>query len=121
MTERNDGIMISGGSVNVTGSMAAGREAQVHTVINHAPVADSPEVQQTLLTLEASLRDHAHELRDQAAAVAQLEELTDELRQPQPRRSRVTELLTALKDNVGSIAAVVANVDAVDHLLAGLL
>jgi Family of unknown function (DUF5955) len=121
MTEHNDGIMISGGSVNVTGSMVAGRRAQVHTVINQAPVADSPEVQQTLLALEASLRDHAQELADHAAAVAQLEALTDELRQPQPRRSRVTELLITLRDNVGSVAAVAANVASVQHLLAGLL
>jgi hypothetical protein len=120
MTERNEGIVISGGVVTVGGSMAAGPQARAYTVIKGQPIGDSPEVQELLRALEASLRDHAQELTDSAAALTQLRALSDELKQDEPQGSRLSGLLNGLKDNVGAVASIMTNVAALEHLLVGL-
>jgi hypothetical protein len=124
MTDRNEGIVISGGSVNV-GSMVAGSGARVHTTVNHPEFSiggiDDPQVAERLSALETALQDHSDELADHASAVTQLSALVDELRRPEPRGSRVSQILATLRDSVGSVAGVLGSIASIEHLLALLL
>jgi hypothetical protein len=124
MTEHNEGIVISGGSINA-GVIAAGHRAQVTTTVEQPRFSidgiDNPEVAQALAALETALREHAAELADNATAVTQLHSLADELRRPEPRSSRVSEILGTLRDSVGSVAGVLGSIASIEHLLALLL
>jgi hypothetical protein len=124
MTDHNEGIVIAGGSVNV-GSMVAGSGARVHTTLNKPEFSvggiDDPRVARRVAALESALQEHYDELADHAAAVNQLSALVDELRRPEPRGSRVSEILGTLRDSVGSAASVLGSIASIEHLLALLL
>jgi hypothetical protein len=124
MTHHNQGIVITGGSVNV-GSMAAGRGAQVQMTMTQSEFSidgiDDPQVAERLEALETALQKHADALVDHASAIDQLSALVDELHRPEPRGSRLSEILGTLRDSVGSVATVLGSIASIEHLLAPLL
>lgn len=125
MTKRNDGIIVTGGSFTVGGSAVVGAGARAHTTVNQptfpAGLAADPEISQRLMVLEDALHSHAGELADHQAAIGRLNELVEELSRPEPRASRVTEILSALRDGAGSVAAVLGSVASIEHVLTLLL
>jgi hypothetical protein len=125
MTERNDGIIISGGAVNVGGGMAAGQGARVDAVVSQPTLSagplEDPAVARKVEELETALRTHATQLADKEQAIAQLRELIDELGTPEPRGARVTDILGRLRDSIGSVASVMGSVASLEHVLTVLL
>jgi len=92
MPGRNEGIIASGGEINVGGAIVVGRGARAHTVVNQPTFAagdiPDPEVAQRVAALEAAIHAHAAQLADKDDAIERLTALVQELHRPQPRGSR---------------------------------
>ena len=125
MPGRNEGIIASGGEINVGGSIVVGRGARAHTVVNQPTFAagdiPDPEVARRVTALEAAIHAHAAQLADKDDAIERLTALVQELHRPQPRGSRVAEILRGLRESAGSVASVITSVASVEHVLALLL
>jgi hypothetical protein len=125
MTDRNEGMIVSGGGTVNAGAISVGRGARVEIGVNQSTfpggaLAD-PEIVQRIDALGQSLRDNAARLADHDSALAQLDALTNELGRPEPRGSRLTAILRTLRDNIGPVSAVLGSVEAIEHSLTLLL
>jgi hypothetical protein len=116
-TRGNEGIQTSGGTLNVGGSLAVGRNAQARSI--HGTPADALGAQ--LEMLRAAIEHNAARVADAEALLADLRRLTVELGEPAPERSRVTNLLSRLRTGTGDVAEVVASLSTIERVVAALL
>ncbi len=101
----NEGIQMYGGSINVGGSLATGRNA---SAVSHVGLAVSQlaerghgEVAARLAEVAAAIERDRSRLADAEAAVERLEAAAVELERPSPDRSRLGAILAGLKEAIG--------------------
>jgi hypothetical protein len=110
------GIVISGGTVGI-GALAQGPHARASYNIEQPPAeqlsGDQREnLSNLMLALLDSLGQHKTELRDQTAIQAMADEVSAELDQNHPDKSRVSRLLTAIASAVGPVTEIATAVTA---------
>jgi hypothetical protein len=120
----NEGIQVYGGSINVGGSLAVGAHA---SAVSHVDAAASQlaaqghaDVAARLSELSAAIERDRGRLADAEAALAQLKAAAEELARPQPSRSRVASMLSALKESLGPAAEAAAGLVSLEQVIAGL-
>lgn len=116
-TRGNEGIQTYGGTLNVGGSLAVGRNARARST--HDTGAEALGAQ--LETLRAAIEHNAARVANAEALLADLRCLTAELGEPAPEPSRVTNLLRRLRAGAGDVAEVVASLTSIERVVAALL
>jgi hypothetical protein len=108
--ERNEGVVVSGGSLTA-GQVVAGRGARASATFSgnvgglHQVGRD--EVARALDNLVAELRRHAAELPDGEELLDSTRAVGEELAKEQPNRRTVTAILKAIGEGAGSVTSVV--------------
>jgi chromosome segregation ATPase len=116
----NEGIQVSGGSFNVSGALAVGRNA--HAASSHQVAGTSMEdLLEQLDGLREAVQRNAAELENSAAATADLRRLLTELEEPEPELERVNTLLDRLRTAAGHVVEIATGLTAVEHLVAVVL
>jgi hypothetical protein len=120
----NEGIQVYGGSINVGGSLAVGAHASavsyVEAAASQLTAQGHADVAARLGELSAAIERDRARLADAETALAQLKAAAEELARPQPSRSRVASMLSALKDSLGPAAEAAAGLVALEQVIAGL-
>jgi chromosome segregation ATPase len=120
----NEGIQVYGGSINVGGSLATGRNASAVSVIGEAPARIAERGQEELAArlseLAGALDRHQARLDDAEAAIRSLRETAEELQRPQPDKPRLTALLAGLRTAVGTAAELAGGVAGLEHAIAAI-
>jgi hypothetical protein len=120
------GVVISGGTVRI-GALAQGSHARASSrEIIQLPAAelsaeDREELQGLIGQLLAILRQHDGELADPLAIQLAVDEMSGELDQERPDRSRVRRLLDKIAAAAGSIADIATAVAAVQRAISGMV
>jgi hypothetical protein len=120
------GVVISGGTVRI-GALAQGSHARASSrEIIQLPAAelsaeDREELQGLIGQLLAILRQHDGELADPSAIQLAVDEMSGELDQERPDRSRVRRLLDKIAAAAGSIADIATAVAAVQRAISGMV
>jgi hypothetical protein len=124
MTEESQpptgGVVISGGTVKI-GALAQGPHAQAsyREVIN--PAGDEREDLQALMReLLAVLRQHDSDLADAPSVHAAVDDVSGELANARPDRSRIRGLLDKIAAAAGPIADIAAAVATVQRAIGGM-
>lgn len=116
----NEGIQISGGSFNVDGALAVGRNA--HATSSHQTAGPSmQDLLEQLDGLREAVRRNASELENSAAATADLRRLVAEVEEPEPERERVETLLGRLRTAAGHVVEIATSLATVERLVAAVL
>ena len=119
------GIVISGGDVTI-GAVAQGPHAHASYKDVHSPDDQISGEQREILVglvqyLLATLQQHGTELPDHEAIQAAADDVSAELDQEHPDRSRIRRLLTSVATAAGSITEIAAAVAAVQRAIGGML
>jgi hypothetical protein len=104
---RNEGIQISGGTINAE-NIAVGRGA---TVVAELRERGQDEVARRLEELVRQLQEHQDEVPNVALVRAATETVTEELAKERPDTSRVREVLTAISESVRSVTGLASAAD----------
>jgi hypothetical protein len=113
----NEGIQTYGGTLNVGGSLAVGRNARARSAHDMGGEALGAQLE----TLRAAIEHNAARVADAEALLADLRRLTVELGEPAPEPARVRNLLSRLRAGAGDVADVVASLSSIERVVAALL
>jgi hypothetical protein len=120
----NEGIIISGGTVQV-GAMAAGRNARAVNNVESASAAlatrGQAELAEKLDELLQVIRKHEAELPDRDEALELTGRVAEELEREQPDKPTVESFLARLAASAGSATTIVNAVTTLSHAVIALI
>ena len=113
MSNKNEGIIVSGSAQLHAGAVAAGRDA---TAINQSTSdPDVAEVRALVAELLVGLRAQNTQSSDVAAALPIAEALAQEVNSEQPRKFETKRLIAALATGVGLTSGLLTIVEQLQH------
>jgi hypothetical protein len=104
---RNEGIQISGGTINA-GNLAVGRGA---TVVAELRERGQEDVARRLEELVRQLEEHRDEVPHLALVRAATESVTEELAKERPDKRRVRDVLAGISESVRSVTGLARAAD----------
>jgi hypothetical protein len=118
-------IVFSGGHVEI-GALAQGPHARATSKVIRSPDAQtnggqSENLASLIRELMAALRQHSNDLPDHETAQAAAHQISAELDQEHPDKSRIRQLLTRVATAAGPVTAIAAAVAAVEQAISGML
>ncbi len=121
MNSNNDGIIISGGSLNAE-QVAVGQGAQaIKTTYNLAQELendDRQELARAIKELLQSLEAHQPDIDDYDEVSQAVQQITEEVQKEQPSKLTLKALLNGVKESVGSIVEIVEKVGLLQKAIA---
>ncbi|MGI0494900.1 hypothetical protein ACN4EG_24210 [Alkalinema pantanalense CENA528] len=124
MTENNQGIVVTGGSLT-GGSIAVGQNAQaIQTVYNLASdlqAEGKPDIAQALKDLLQAIEIHGADLEDREELTQVVQQIAEELKKEKPSKITLKGLLGGVKDAVGTVVEIAEKVGALQGAIGLLL
>jgi len=112
MTTKNEGIIQSGGTMNV-GAMAVGRGAVAKQTQSAQPIQDLQAVRAEIDKLLELLKAQASTLPGGQDVVHSARTVKEELAKEKPNQLTIKSLLAGIADSVKSVASIATAVEAV--------
>lgn len=126
MGEVNEGMQVGGkAAVNVTGSVAIGRQARaisrIAVPLRHLEQHGEDEIAKRLIDLQQAIAEHEDRLQDVDEVVTAVDTLARELAKQPPSRLTLKGILGAISSSVQSVAQIATAVDSLRRAMAHLL
>lgn len=113
MSGRNEGINVSGGSLNA-GQIAVGRGAQAvqktYNLANHLGETGQLEVAEAIAELLKTLEANSNKIIDQEEVTQAVQQIAEEAQKEKPNKFTLKGLLSTLRESVGSVAEIAEKV-----------
>lgn len=107
MSKPNDGILVTGGTIN-SQQIAVGQNATAtYTTYNHASQLKEnghEELASSLSALMASLEAHSNQIKDYEEVAQAVHMIAEETKKDKPNKLTLKSLLQSVKESVNSVA-----------------
>ena len=124
MSVHNEGINISGGSLNA-GQIAVGRGAQAiqntYNLANQLEEAGKSGVAQAITELLKALEANSNKVADQEEVTQAVQQVAEEVQKEKPNKFTLKGLLSSLKESLGSVAEIAGQVTILQKAIALML
>jgi hypothetical protein len=121
MSEYNEGIHISGGSLSA-GQIVVGRSAQAiqntHNIANQLGESDKSEVAEAIIELLKVIEASRNEIIDKEEAIQVVQQVAEEVQKEKLNKFTLKGLLSTLKESVGSVAEIAEKVTILQKAIA---
>lgn len=121
MSGHNEGINISGGSLNA-GQIAVGRGAQAiqntYNLANQLEEAGKSEVAQAITELLKALEANSNKVADKEEVTQAVQQVAEEVQKEKPNKFTLKGLLSSLKESLGSVAEIAGQVTVLQKAIA---
>ncbi len=121
MTERNEGISISGGDVRIDGQVAVGRGARA--IMNTYDISDrlrtsgDTAVAQALTDLLEALEIHRNSISGKAEVAETIQQIAEETQKEKPNKITVQGLLAGLTQSLGSVVEIAEKISVLKKVI----
>jgi translation initiation factor 2B subunit (eIF-2B alpha/beta/delta family) len=124
MSGYNEGINISGGSINA-GQIAVGRDAQAiqntYNLANQLGESGKSEVAQAIAELLKALEVNSDKITDKEKVTQAVQEVAEEVQKEKPNKFTLKGLLSTLKESLGSAAEIAEKVTILQKAIAAMM
>lgn len=117
MPERNDGVIMSGGSIS-GGAVALGRGASAIQGVGAKPnEVGLKDLEALLQRLKQEIETHKAEVNDPAEATQAVDTVRNEFHQPRPNKLTVRSVVTGLSESLKTVAHLAPMISSVKELV----
>jgi translation initiation factor 2B subunit (eIF-2B alpha/beta/delta family) len=121
MAQKNQGIIISGGTFNAE-QVAIGKGAQaiqhIQTLTDAMKTDGKVDLAQTITDFLEVIENHKEELSDYDELLQAIQQIIEEVKKDKPNKLTLKGLLAAIKESVGSVAEIFENVNLLQNSIA---
>jgi translation initiation factor 2B subunit (eIF-2B alpha/beta/delta family) len=121
MSGHNEGINVSGGSLNA-GQIAVGLGAQAiqntYNLANQLEESGKSEVAQAITELLKALEADSNKVTDKEEVTQAVQQVAEEVQKEKPNKFTLKGLLSTLKESVGSVAEIAEKVTILQKAIA---
>lgn len=121
MSGHNEGINVSGGSLNA-GQIAVGRGAQAiqntYNLANQLGESGKSEVAEAITELLKALETNSNKVTDKEEVTQAVQQVAEEVQKEKPNKFTLKGLLSTLKESLGSVAEIAEKVTILQKAIA---